>query len=140
MDGTLCDVSGIRHLVTGPVRNFDAFHRASLSCPPHDWVVDAAREKADQGLDVLIVTARSFRYQRVTGFWLALHDVPSAGVWLRPDGDYRPDAEVKRDIFTHLMTWWDIEGAHDDNPSVLALEEDLGIPTVRVPGWEEQWT
>lgn len=40
-DGTLVDVSGIRHLLTGPGR-FDAFHRASIDCPPHQWVVDAA--------------------------------------------------------------------------------------------------
>lgn len=30
-DGTLVDVSGIRHLLNGPGR-FDAFHRASAAC------------------------------------------------------------------------------------------------------------
>lgn len=35
VDGTLCDVSGIRHYVQSfpKNRNFDKFHRASALCP-----------------------------------------------------------------------------------------------------------
>lgn len=35
VDGTLCDVSGIRHYVQSvpKTRNFDKFHRASALCP-----------------------------------------------------------------------------------------------------------
>ena len=35
IDGTLVDVSSVRHHVAGPgKRNFDAFHRESADCPP----------------------------------------------------------------------------------------------------------
>lgn len=134
MDGTLCDVRGIRHYVTGERRNFDAFHRSSLFCPPNAWVVNFARGLPRES--VVIVTARDARYERVTRDWLAKHEVGFAALYMRPWGDQRPDYVTKAEILERIRA----DGyrpvvAVDDNPSVIALWKENGISTITVPGF-----
>jgi phosphoglycolate phosphatase-like HAD superfamily hydrolase len=135
MDGTLCDVRGIRHLIDGP-GGFHAFHRASASCPPNADVVRAAREQHAAGRAVLVVTARAARFRNVTAMWLALHGVPSDAMWMRTDGDHRPDYEVKRDILHWIRALYHPVAVWDDNPAVLRLWHQEGIPVTLVPGWD----
>ncbi|MFG3259776.1 hypothetical protein [Streptomyces sp. NPDC048172] len=135
MDGTLCDVRGIRHLLDGP-GGFHAFHRASVDCPPHQHVVEAAREAHAAGLAVLVVTARTVRFRPHTAMWLALHRVPSDAMWMRADRDGRPDYEVKRDILARIRERYHPVHAWDDNPNVLALWAREGIPATVVAGWD----
>lgn len=142
MDGTLVDVRGIRHHVAGGPANayrkdFPAFHRAAVNCPPHPWVVDSARIEHRLGRAVLIVTAREALFRNSTAFWLAMHTVPSEAMWMRGLGDYRPDYVIKREILAKILTRWNPVVAYEDNPNVLPLWEEHQIRTVRVPGWEE---
>ncbi|MBD3004652.1 hypothetical protein IEJ02_11155 [Streptomyces sp. 5-10] len=135
VDGTLCDVSSIRHLVTGGNRDFHAFHMASIDCPPHDFVVEAARETLRKGQQVLVVTARMQQYRNVTAMWLAMHGVPSDALFMRANGDFRKDFFVKKDILDRIRTRWNPVHAFDDNPAVLELWEQEGVSYTIVPGW-----
>jgi phosphoglycolate phosphatase-like HAD superfamily hydrolase len=138
MDGTLADVSGLRHLVQRPKPDFRAFHERSVDAPPHDYVVAMAREARDAGLAVVIVTARSVKYRNHTAFWLAMHGVPSDALYMRAETDYRPDFEVKRDILVRLSARFSPIRAVDDNPNVLHLWEQAGLEVTRIPGWDAQ--
>jgi len=135
-DGTLVDVTGIRHLLDGPGR-FDAFHRESVNCPPNQWVIDEVRAQHAAGRAVLVVTARQARYRNLTAFWLAMHGVPSDAMWMRATNDGRPDRVVKAEILVRIRTRWRPVLAFDDNPNVVALWEAEGIPVTIVPGWPE---
>lgn len=126
----------IRHHVTGDHRNFDAFHRESVNCPPHPHVVKAAQESESEGVAPLIVTARQALYRNVTAFWLAMHHVPSEVLYMRATGDMRPDYEVKKDILVRIRENYEVVEAWDDNPNVIRLWGEEGIPYVLVPGWE----
>lgn len=44
LDGTLVDVSGIRHFVEGGKRDFDSFHLESVNCPPNWNVLEAVKK------------------------------------------------------------------------------------------------
>lgn len=138
MDGTLADVSSIRHHVTGPVKNFDAFHAASVDVPPNPEVVKAARDAKAAGHDVFVVTAREAKWRNHTAAWLGINDVPSDGMFMRANKDQRPDYEVKREIHDKISQTHDIVHAHDDNPEVIRLWKEKGIPTTVVPGWDKQ--
>jgi FMN phosphatase YigB (HAD superfamily) len=137
MDGTLCDVSSIRHYVAERrQRNFDKFHRASLWCPPM-WNVRAmVRAYHRAGDAILVVTARDARYEQVTRDWLVKYSVPFHRLYMRPWGDIRPDVEVKTDILAALRADGFVPRlAIDDNPAVIGLWEREGIPTHTVPGF-----
>ncbi|WP_307825606.1 hypothetical protein [Streptomyces sp. MBT33] len=137
VDGTLVDVSGIRHLIKGP-GGFTAFHRASASCPPNQYVVEAAREAHARGRAVLIMTGRDRRWERLTSMWLALHDVPSTGLWMRGRGDYRPDYVIKRELLRSVRRQYNVLRAWDDNPNVIRLWSEENIPVEVVPGWVDE--
>ena len=137
MDGTLVDVSSIRHHVMRPKnRNFDAFHRESVNCPPIKWVKNMAWDYHLQGYTVIQVTARSEKYRPHTSWWIADNNVPSDALYMRPDGDYRPDYDVKKDMLDRLLLKYDIISAYDDNPSIVALWSEYDIPCVVVPGYQ----
>jgi phosphoglycolate phosphatase-like HAD superfamily hydrolase len=138
MDGTLVDVSGIRHHVTGPKKNFDAFHSESIDSPPHPDVVQAVHDAKAAGHDAMIVTARDAKWRNITAAWLGINKVPSDGMFMRAHGDQRPDYEVKKEIHAKLSQTHDIVHAYDDNPSVIKLWHEKGIPTTVVPGWDDQ--
>ena len=71
IDGTLVDVSSVRHHVAGPgKRNFDAFHRESADCPPIAMTLSWVEEMHDAGHHILVVIARMEKWREITEFVL----------------------------------------------------------------------
>lgn len=141
MDGTLANVSGVRHFVVPtaerPFKDFGRFHAESVNVPANGWVVDLARDFDARGVDVVVVTARRAMWRNQTAMWLALNGVPSAALFMRGNTDGRRDYLVKRDILDRVRRTWDVVHAVDDNPSVISQAwEPAGIPVTRVPGWQ----
>jgi hypothetical protein len=137
VDGTLADVRSIRHHVASKPKNFDAFHAASAHVPANQQAIDFVTRHHAAGFVIVVVTARLQTWAGVTTTWLDQHvPVPFDGPFHRPDGDFRPDVQVKRDIHRYLSRHYDIRGACDDNPAIVALWDELGIPTEIVPGWD----
>ena len=138
MDGTLADVSSIRHFVRGKFRNFDAFHRSSLWVPPHDSVLEMAFDTHKAGMKIVIVTARSGLYREVTQAWLDKYNVPYDNIYMRPEGDSRKDSIVKAEILKSILEDYDIVHCVDDNPNVAQVWKDAGIITTVVPGFDDE--
>ena len=139
MDGTLAEISHIRHHVAGPGRrDFDRFHTESAFCPPIVDTVLWCEEMADLGHHILVVTARAEKWRSLTARWIDRHVTrPITDLAMRANRDFRPDYEVKRDIHSDLARRFDIVHACDDNPNVIRLWTELGIPVKVVPGWSE---
>ena len=142
MDGTLADVRGIRHHIVPPTpkpkgwyKDFHAFHANSVDCPPNRAVVDHAIRASLLGNAILIVTARRAMYRNPTAWFLAINGVPSDALYMRGDKDGRPDYEVKKDILASIRTRYNVIHAVDDNPAVIALWQEEGIPTTIVEGF-----
>lgn len=142
VDGTLVDVDPILHHILNQdrssesfKRNFDAFHKASMNCIPHKDVVDMVWEVCDT-LDIIIVTARKEKYRALTSRWLKNHNVPHDALFMRQDDDHREDYEVKKDILEHINEYWEVKHAVDDNPSIIKLWEENGIPTTKIGTWD----
>jgi hypothetical protein len=138
MDGTLCDVSSVRHFVARPKgeKDFHSFHEAAAGCPPHQWVLDEAHDLSNAGLAILVVTARSEEWAVPTLWWNLLHEVPFDEIFHRPRGDFRKDVLVKADILADIRRrGYNPVHAYDDNPSIVALWESENIPVTLVPGW-----
>jgi len=139
VDGTLCDVSSVRHHVLNRPKNFEAFHQESEHCPAHPEAVAWCIEQHRRGHTLLVVTARSDIWHGVTERWLRKHlPVSYAGPFMRRHGDWRKDTEVKTEAHFYLSQHYEIVAAIDDNPAIIALWESLGIPTTVVPSWDEQ--
>lgn len=135
VDGTLCDVQGIRHYVREE-RNFDLFHRASLFCPPIPEVV-ALTHSLDPRVKRIVVTARQNRYEDVTKMWLQKHNVRYDRLYMRAWDDTRKDYTVKREILAQIRSDGFVPVfAVDDNPQVIRLWKQEGIPVMEIPGFD----
>lgn len=130
VDGTLVDVAGIRHLVEGAKPDFDAFHEASVDCPPMYPVLRRVNELAASGVTVIAVSGRSEKYRRLTDFWMALHDVRASELWMRSSRDFRPDVAVKAEMYELLRHRWIVIEAIDDRDELLELWRAVGVPSV----------
>lgn len=143
VDGTLADVSSIRHLVDGinSKKDFNAFHKASEFVPAHRQAVEFCIRHHKAGDKVLILTARMRMWEGATARFLERELVPHAPyvapIWMRADGDYRKDYEVKKEILAAIRQTYNVVAACDDNPNVITLWEEEGIPEIEIiPGWD----
>lgn len=139
MDGTLANVSSIRHYLKPDIhhgKDFDTFHAESVNVPPHSHVVNAAQVAKLLGHDVVIVTARKHMWRHQTAWWLAMHGVPSDALFMRGNKDQRKDYDVKKDILSTIRQAWTPIHAWDDNPNIIRLWNEEGIPCTVVPGWQ----
>lgn len=141
MDGTLCDVRSIRHLVDGinSKKDFNAFHTASEFVPANKQAIDYCVRAHKAGQVVIIVTARMEQWRGVTRRFLdreLIPHVPIEAQFHRADGDYRKDHEIKAEILAVVRKTYNVVGACDDNPSIVELWESEGIPVELVPGWD----
>ena len=139
MDGTLADVSSIRHHLI-PVdhrKDFYSFHSESVNVPPNSHVVNAAQVAHMMGHKILIVTARKFLWRHQTAWWLAMHNVPSDMLMMRGNNDQRKDYEVKKDMLMTIRQAYDVVYAWDDNPNIIRLWKEECIPHTIVEGWQD---
>lgn len=142
LDGTLADVTPVRHFVDGTLgrhRDFDAFHRyACTEALPIKATVQKVREAEWAGRAVILVSGRQEKWRSLTLSWLTWHDIPWNRLWMRLDGDFRPDTVVKAGIYrTFIKPHFNVVKAHDDRPSICELWRSLGIEVDVVPGWTE---
>jgi hypothetical protein len=135
VQGTLIDVLSIRHLVEGPKKDFDAFHNATLVCPPNWEVLEQCQRDHADGLDILVVSGMTDVFRTGLGQWLATYMIHPAVVRMRPDGDWCADVVLKARIANELEEDYNILHATDDNPGIVALWERRGYPVTVVPGW-----
>lgn len=130
MDGTLCDVRSIEHLVDRSVsaqRNFYEFHSQSIDCPANPEVLAAVAAAQADGHAVVIVSAREERWSLLTALWLGEHGVNYADMYMRANGDFRPDSEVKCDIAARLLKKYDALLALDDREELVPVWNNAGI-------------
>ncbi len=137
MDGTLCDVSAVVHL-QAESDGFTSFHHACAQCPPHRAVVDWCVEHHSRGHAIVIVTGRDTWSRELTIKWLSEHlPVPIDGLHMRPDGDFRSNTDIKREIHSRLALIYEIRAAIDDDPETVELWQEFGIPVAMVLDWGE---
>lgn len=135
MDGTLCDVSTVLHL-QAENDDFASFHEGCAECPPNPAVVDWCLDHHSRGHELLIVTGRDSWARELTTRWLAEHlPVPVAGLHMRTDGDFRSNVDLKREIHSQLVVTFDIRAAIDDDPEIVELWREIGIPVAVVLDW-----
>jgi predicted kinase len=137
MDGTLNDVRNVRHFLqpqgNKKRRDFDSFHRMSEFEPAHEDVLQMAFDAHKARFEVLITTARSEPYRETTQKWLDDRDVPFANIFMRKEGDFRSDYEVKKEMYDQINMYYDVVRCVDDNPQAIKAWREKGVAVTTVP-------
>lgn len=100
---------------------------------PDDAVRFLLRAAASTGeCRVVYLSGRTQRSRRATSAWLALHGFPTGDLWMRRDGDRRPDTVVKRELYRRHLAGEDVIAVVDDRPSVCRMWRSLGLTVLQV--------
>jgi len=134
LDGTLCDVSHRKQLAKSKAWN--EFHGLCHLDEPNPDVLRVVLLLQRTILPV-IVTGRNARWRTKTEVWLFRHGVSWEALLMRPDGDFRPDAELKLSLLDQhyggRTNWINrVVFALEDRDRVVETFRNLGIPTWQV--------
>jgi predicted kinase len=112
---------------------------------PYDWakvgsdlpnpaVITAVRAMHAAGNAIVFCSGRDAICRPETEAWLDLYvGVPYDGLFMRPEGDTRKDAVVKREIFdVEIRDRWRIVGVFDDRQQVVRMWRALGLTVFQV--------
>lgn len=101
-----------------------------LQCLDMDWRSD---------LQLIYVSGRPERIRQKTLDWMDKYGFPLGdGLYMRQDGDHRPDTIVKKEILNILRArGFEPVMAFDDRNSVVKMWRDNGVPCAQVVSEEE---
>lgn len=139
LDGTLLDLEGIRDWALGKRDDYEVFHSLAIKAPANNYVVDTLKALWDTGWEIFILTARSSVYYTGTCEWLNKKSIPFHHLKMRPSDNTEDDVLVKKNmLLNHVLPWGNSYPhlAFDDNPRIVAMYQEYGIPTVLVSGWD----
>ena len=136
IDGTIADVRHRLHHIQGPGRkNWKAFFEAmDHDTPIPDMIRQVHELESDH--EIIVVTGRPEHYRRRTENWLKENGIRYARLFMRPDGDHRPDYTVKAEVLREYPKGR-IALAIDDRGPVCDMWEKNGIRCIRVDSGEE---
>ena len=104
---------------------------------PNSPVITVIRAMAAAGNKVVFLSGRTDACRTATYDWLRGHvGVPFQGLYMRPAGDGRKDAVVKREMFDrHVRDSYDVVCVLDDRDQVVAAWREMGLTCLQVaPG------
>ena len=127
IDGTVANHEGVR----GP---YDT-SRYHLDYP-HPDVIEIVRDYHYRlGYQIIFMSGRDEKFKDVTEEWLYQEvKVPIAGLFMRPEGDTRPDNVVKLELFNKNVrdAPWNVKFALDDRDRVVKTWRSIGLRTLQV--------
>ena len=134
LDGTLVDVTNIRHYVEGKKKNFDLFHKESINCPPNEKVLFLNRTLATtQDIYIAIFTGREEKYRGLSEQWLDDNKVSYHCLLMRQDNDFRSNVTIKNELFENFKFNYLPFLAIDDTPELRKLWGQVGFLNVYDP-------
>lgn len=118
IDGTLAHMKGRKPFDWGKVGEDSLDENVA-------HVLDALRF---QGRKILIVSGRSSIAKGETEQWLEENDIKYDALFMRPAGDNRKDAEIKKELYdNNIKDKYNVLGVFDDRDQVVSLWRSLGL-------------
>jgi phosphoglycolate phosphatase-like HAD superfamily hydrolase len=134
VDGTIADVEHRRHFVSQKPADWKSFRNSTVFDTPVQWVCDIAKRFIAQGDNVAFFSARNESERSITekqiSEWIG---EGHQGLFLRPDGDFRRDDELKSDLADKFEeVGGKIDIVFDDRNQVVEMWRARGTTVVQV--------
>lgn len=145
LDGTLRDLTHRLHHIQGPHKDYDAFHAKVIDDKPKKDIIElfgiCERANIQNCYEIFIFSGCSEIAREDTDKWLR-DALPSYywynRLWMRPEGDYTPDYELKRAWLNEIREeGYEVIFTVDDRQSVVDMWREEGITCLQVEQWEE---
>lgn len=135
IDGTLANTEHRLHHIKPPQggkKNWGSFFREAYKDQPYEHVRTISHLVYALGaFSVIVLTARPEDRREDTVAWLQEHGIKYDMLLMRPVGEYKPDFEVKRDLYLeHLKDKYKIICAFEDRLQVAKMWRKEGVPVL----------
>lgn len=135
LDGTLADIRvRLKHLENGK-KDWKSFNKTIETDELHEWCKEIiTRFSPDH--KIIIVSGRTDELKTETEEWLAKHQITYHHLFMREKLDYRPDTDVKLEIYeTEIRDRFSILFVLDDRQSVVNMWRAMGLVVLQcAPG------
>ena len=104
---------------------------------PNKAVIELLNDLVGNGQSLVFISGREEKYRGETETFIRQHIAGSHNLFLRANGDNRPDEEVKYELYINNISGkFDVRFVLDDRDKIVALWRDVfGLPTFQVrPG------
>jgi len=137
IDGTLANCQHRKHFIETKPKQWDKFFEACDKDEPIEYTNKILDAIVSQGNSlILFATGRPERVRQKTKDWLSYNciDVDDYQLYMRADGDHRPDHITKREILDKIRADWGRKPTmvFDARNSVVKMWRDNGIPCLQV--------
>ena len=122
LDGTLANVEHRLHFIKREKPDWNMFNEMCLNDQPIIPVVNMARLLADTH-HIVICSGRmaTKSVSEKTQRWLKTHHITYSALYMREEGDYRPDHVIKEECYNQIVLKYFIAGVFDDRKSVVDM-------------------
>lgn len=150
IDGTIADCSHRLHFIDGSdfiptpyavfTPDWNSFFKACVDDAPINPVIEVVKALRERGGNLIVfITGRSLLVQAETCHWLSSHGLPVSlqNLYMRTQGDHRPDRLVKSELFDRFLRDRDISDTSgiivlDDRDQVVQMWRKRGIRCFQV--------
>ena len=145
MDALIVDIDGtLAHHFDTEGKQTRGHHEYALvgQDRPDHHIIHLVRLYSQAGYSIVITSGRpssrkDVNVRKLTVDWLMREQVPFDELFMRQEGDYRPDYEVKSEIYENyiLPLGYQVDFALDDRDQIVKMWRSIGIKTLQVePG------
>ena len=130
IDGTLANNMHRVHYLKGEKKDWKSYNEAMDKDTVNKWCNSIIGAMLTLNYEIILVTGRECCFSGVTRGWLSKFRKENEiyFIYFRPAGDYRPDHEVKKEIYEkYLKSAYDIEFVIDDRQQVVDMWRSLGL-------------
>lgn len=141
IDGTIADCNHRRHYVENGNKDWDSFYNAMSEDKPKEDIIEILKSIKLKILfsEVIFFTGRPKKYLDKTRLWLldnlknSYMDFSAENIFMREDGDYRPDDIVKKELFEKSgINKEEILCVFDDRDRVVKMWREMGLTCLQV--------
>lgn len=148
IDGTLADCSHRLHYILPPELqtiddldkfkpDWESFYKDCINDKPIAPTIELLYAIHDYGAKIIYITGRPCKYMNETIQWLKKYiDVPVKCLYMRTNGDHRPDYIVKKEIYeTQIkpnLKNESVWGVFEDRKQCVDMWRSLGLTCYQV--------
>lgn len=130
MDGTLSLPGRRLDHIRGKKKNWELFYEGMLDDNQNEPLVLICKGLIRDRRDVRIVTGRPERYRDKTVEWLRREGMGNREIYMRKDGDHRPDYLVKAELIEPIA--YRVSAIFEDRQQVVDMYRELGLTVCQV--------
>jgi hypothetical protein len=132
IDGTISDCEWRRHFAIN--KHWDAFFNAGEDDLPIEPMATLLHDlEIAGGNQFIYATGRPERVRDMTREWLDKYGFPDGVMYMRQDGDHRPDVIIKKEILDAITDRGIVPDiAFDDRNEVVQMWRDNGVMCLQV--------